>query len=605
MRIDIAKIFLARLLALALFSASPWALSAQTVEVQIYENVTVFPGESRFFMTARDADKAFLVSHPEMQWQPLYTFAAYAAAAAPAASVAVCRFFLPTLATHFYTADAAECARFKRDALFVFEGEDFRVTLPNVGVCAEAEVPLYRAYNDGPKRGVSGNHLFGPDVGLTNYLSRFAGWVKEGVVMCGPKAAADAALVVTGGRATPAHDETLLAEAPGLPIAQIINAKTLSSVTWPDPLRGESDWQSRSAFDAIRGKLYLVRATTLRTRIAFDLTITGPSTPLSRPLKVVEPTRDHDNVMELDIKTGQARYLDVPGTFTDVHFNADRRLLLLAGPDAAGQGRLLWFDPARNIAVKQISTAVPAFTVQVKYFGNAACEYRVNSQTYIDYFFWPQYQVIAIPALACVGTDDVLRFQGKPEKADASTEAFGYGAGCALGDMLYAFFYENQRNIQRFRLSDMSAVGALPRADFSFATAEPNQYRHYQTQSCFVRDKDLYVLLFATYGDKTAGYFMLRYRDDRLLERIGPLTEAEHIFANTPFESWQGRPPTYLSGSDIQTVPRSTAAPSELWVLVPQDSQRASVVRRVDAAAFTELGAITLALSGRQLHVKP
>ena len=412
MRIHIAKIFLAPLLALALFSVSPWALSAQTVEVQIYENTAVFPGESRFFMTARDADKAFLASHPEMQWQPLYTFAAYAAATAPAASVAVCRFFLPTLATHFYTADAAECARFKRDALFVFEGEDFRVTLPNAGVCAEAEGPLYRAYNDGPKRGVSGNHLFGPDVGLTNYLARFAGWVKEGVVMCGPKAAADAALVVTGGRATPTHDETLLPEAPGLPIAQIIDAKTLASVNWPDPLRGESDWQSRSAFDAIRGKLYLVRATTLRTRIAFDLTFTGPSTPLSRPLKVVEPTRDHDNVMELDIKTGQARYLDVPGTFTDVHFNADRRLLLLAGPDAAGQARLLWFDPARNIAVKQINTAVPAFTVQVKYFGNAACEYRVNSQTYFDYFRWPQYQVIAIPALACVGTDDVLRFQG-------------------------------------------------------------------------------------------------------------------------------------------------------------------------------------------------
>jgi plastocyanin len=93
--------------------------------------------------------------------------------------------------SHFYTADARECAAIK--ALFDpttvswrFEGYDFTTTAPEIGGCPDGLVPVYRAYNDGFARGEDSNHRITAD--RAAYEATVArGWIGEGIVMCAPR----------------------------------------------------------------------------------------------------------------------------------------------------------------------------------------------------------------------------------------------------------------------------------------------------------------------------------------------------------------------------------------------------------------------------------
>ena len=116
-------------------------------------------------------------------------------------STPVCRFFGNTNinpatgafygpSSHFYTADAAECAQLK--SLFVadekawkFESNDFLTTPAAAGQCPSNTAPVYRAYNNGFARGVDSNHRVTADLAV--YQAQVAaGWIGEGIVMCAP-----------------------------------------------------------------------------------------------------------------------------------------------------------------------------------------------------------------------------------------------------------------------------------------------------------------------------------------------------------------------------------------------------------------------------------
>ena len=61
---------------------------------------------------------------------------------------AVCRFFgTPNVGpnSHFYTADAAECAKVKTYPAWTFEGIAFYIPMPSNGNCG-GEWPVYRSY---------------------------------------------------------------------------------------------------------------------------------------------------------------------------------------------------------------------------------------------------------------------------------------------------------------------------------------------------------------------------------------------------------------------------------------------------------------------------
>lgn len=575
------------------------------VDVQVYENSTVFPGEFRYFMTARAADKAYLVANPHMGWTPLYSFSAFAVDSAPPGAVPVCRFYLPTLATHFYTAQPAECAQFKRDPLFLFEGNDFYATLPSTAnaqtaACAASDAPVYRAYNEGARRNVSGNHIFGTDIGLASYLAINSGWRYEGVVMCLPKAPEFVKAVVVAGRASadPPFAWTHV-EPAGMPIVQVLDPVSLTSKTYVDPIRGESDWQNKAGFDAIRGKAYLVRATTMHLR---DYSATIPPTD-SASLLVVDPIRNTENVIEIDVATGDARYLNVGGTYTEAHFNQRTRLLLLTGMDSFGVGQLTWFDPAKNIVVATQSLAVPAVHISLKFIGSLSCEYvvftnttRIHPMSAGDAYLYTATDIVSTGQF-CVSAGRAIRAASDIE-ADISWTAV------KSGNDIFAV-RDGQRGraseLVRYSVSDLSLVESLTQAQPS---VPPPLYDSgdYRILNFVASGGDLLAVLQKLYltGDIRQDfgnyrYYVLRYRGDELVDMKGPL-------ATTSNELWGG--PKALIGQMTRSVPRRTAVPAtELWTLTRSGQNPKSIVR-ADATTYQGIGEITLDVPGAQLHLQ-
>lgn len=113
--------------------------------------------------------------------------------------VPVCRLFgstRPGSASHFYSADAAECSTLRSNPIFSDEGTPFRANrlistgsanLSGTPVCPVASIPLYRAYNTpAADSKFAPNHRY---VTKRELIVRMAsiGWVDEGAVMCVPE----------------------------------------------------------------------------------------------------------------------------------------------------------------------------------------------------------------------------------------------------------------------------------------------------------------------------------------------------------------------------------------------------------------------------------
>lgn len=109
----------------------------------------------------------------------------------------VCRFYgsqSPGPNSHFYTADAGECAFLKQlqastpatEKRWNFESNDFSTTPAVNGACPAGLVPVYRAYNNGFARNIDSNHRITSDAAaIPAVVTR--GWIDEGVVMCAPQ----------------------------------------------------------------------------------------------------------------------------------------------------------------------------------------------------------------------------------------------------------------------------------------------------------------------------------------------------------------------------------------------------------------------------------
>ena len=93
----------------------------------------------------------------------------------------VCRFFSVSFApksSHFYTPDAAECAKVKANPDWRFEAEVFAFALPDAaGACGAGTLPLYRLYNDG--QGAAPNHRYTTSL-ATRAEMVARGWISEG-----------------------------------------------------------------------------------------------------------------------------------------------------------------------------------------------------------------------------------------------------------------------------------------------------------------------------------------------------------------------------------------------------------------------------------------
>lgn len=161
--------------------------------VSIKVESLIFGRTQRFFLTAKPGDLPALgitgVAPYENttnglwpEWARADTgFRAWpASGAAPPSAKSVCRFFNTRVATHFYSANAVDCAALRGLPDWVDEGVAFRAILPQGGVCQSGTEPVYRLFSQS-----LANHRY--TRGVDTYQTFIAyGWTGEGVAFCSP-----------------------------------------------------------------------------------------------------------------------------------------------------------------------------------------------------------------------------------------------------------------------------------------------------------------------------------------------------------------------------------------------------------------------------------
>jgi probable HAF family extracellular repeat protein len=142
-----------------------------------------------YFLTANPAEIAAMDSGQFSGWSRTgQLFSVHLDASA--GTNAVCRFFGAAFTSHFYTANADECALVKTYPAWQFEGIAFNIAVPDPnGNCPSATQPVYRLYNNG--KGAAPNHRFTTSLATRSQMVD-AGWVTEGsgplgVAMCAPQ----------------------------------------------------------------------------------------------------------------------------------------------------------------------------------------------------------------------------------------------------------------------------------------------------------------------------------------------------------------------------------------------------------------------------------
>ena len=167
--------------------AQPFAL-AHAIEPTA--NVVEFYNASlgHYFITAY-ADEAAMLDAGNLVrgWARTgVEWSAWANAEDHADAVPVCRFFgTPGRGpnSHFYTADAGECAQVRQNPDWTYESVAFYIDVPRNGPCAAGTTPVYRSFHPGATVAES-NHRFLVD--LTMHERMVANSTLEGVVMCSP-----------------------------------------------------------------------------------------------------------------------------------------------------------------------------------------------------------------------------------------------------------------------------------------------------------------------------------------------------------------------------------------------------------------------------------
>jgi hypothetical protein len=151
----------------------------QAVAVEFYN-----PSLDHYFITAEPAEATMLdagVVVPGWRRTNL-AFKVYPAAAG--AGLPACRFFgTPPNGpnSHFFTIDAAECAKVQANPLWTFEGIAFDADPPLAGDCPAPRIPVLRLYNNG--MGGQANHRYTTSRSEARQMQA-NGWIVEGPVFC-------------------------------------------------------------------------------------------------------------------------------------------------------------------------------------------------------------------------------------------------------------------------------------------------------------------------------------------------------------------------------------------------------------------------------------
>jgi len=150
------------------------------------------PVSGHYFMTADAGEMHDLDAGVHPGWvRTGESFKTYATAANASGSInPVCRYYrnpLRGLVSHFYSADAAECASIYGSPDWLYESDNvFQANLPDkgTGVCPGGTIPVYRLWN----QRVDSNHRYTTNPSIKQQM-RAMGYVPEGygadgVAMC-------------------------------------------------------------------------------------------------------------------------------------------------------------------------------------------------------------------------------------------------------------------------------------------------------------------------------------------------------------------------------------------------------------------------------------
>ncbi|MBC7710786.1 MAG: DUF1800 domain-containing protein [Rhizobacter sp.] len=149
---------------------------------------------NKYFISANPADWALLDQYANIGWARTgVTFSAFTQGQ-DAAAQPVCRFFAPSVASHFFSVSKAECDLLAVTAGFVNEGIAWYALPPAAGACAAGATSLYRTFNNGNNG--PANHRYFTDYSFyQSYASK--GYALEGLSMCLPQSTAEKRLDVT------------------------------------------------------------------------------------------------------------------------------------------------------------------------------------------------------------------------------------------------------------------------------------------------------------------------------------------------------------------------------------------------------------------------
>ena len=149
---------------------------------------------NKYFISANPADWALLDQYASIGWARTgVTFSAYTQGQDSAAQP-VCRFFAPSVASHFFSASKADCDLVAVTPGFVNEGTAWYAMPPVAGACASGATSLYRTFNNGNNG--PANHRYFTDFSFyQSYANK--GYALEGLSMCLPQSTAEKRLDVT------------------------------------------------------------------------------------------------------------------------------------------------------------------------------------------------------------------------------------------------------------------------------------------------------------------------------------------------------------------------------------------------------------------------
>ncbi|WP_171160662.1 hypothetical protein [Usitatibacter palustris] len=161
----------------------PFALTnGETLVVEFYH-----PGLDHYFITGNPAEAEWVRGGGAGAWEATgSTFKAWLTSPpADAGTSPVCRFYGAYAGgpnSHFYTANAAECAWLRVVGGWWYEGTAFHIRPDASGACPDGLIAVDRAYNNGFVRNDS-NHRFTTSASEMRETIR-DGWSPNGTVMC-------------------------------------------------------------------------------------------------------------------------------------------------------------------------------------------------------------------------------------------------------------------------------------------------------------------------------------------------------------------------------------------------------------------------------------